>query len=57
MMIRVPLASMGITDFTKIKFSFKWVDSDDLVDTMEEMYTSGDQAPHGRLNFVFQNYK
>lgn len=57
MMIRVPLASLGITDYTKINFTFKWVDSDDVVDTMEEMYTSGDQAPHGRLNFVFQNYK
>lgn len=57
MMIRVPLASMGITDFEKIKFSFKWVDSEEKVDSMEKMYTSGDQAPHGRLNFIFQNYK
>lgn len=57
MMIRVPLKSLGITDYTKIKFSFKWVDSDDIVDTMEEMYTSGDSAPHGRLNYIFQNYK
>ncbi len=57
MMIRVPLRSMGIKDYTKIKFSFKWTDSDDMIDTMEEMYTSGDSAPHGRLNFIFQNYK
>ncbi len=57
MMIRVPLKSLGITDYTKIKFSFKWADSDDLIDSMEEMYTSGDSAPHGRLNFIFQNYK
>ena len=57
MMIRVSLKSLGITDYTKIKFSFKWADSDDVIDTMEEMYTSGDSAPHGRLNFIFQNYK
>ncbi len=57
MMIRVPLKSLGIKDYTKIKFSFKWADSDDVIDTMEEMYTSGDSAPHGRLNFIFQNYK
>ncbi len=57
MMVKVPLASLGITDYNKINFSFKWVDSEDVVDSMEEMYTSGDAAPHGRLNFVFQNHK
>lgn len=57
MMISVPLSELGITDYNKINFSFKWVDSNDTVTTMEQMYTSGDSAPHGRLNFVFQNYK
>ncbi len=57
MMMSVSLADLGITDFNSINFSFKLADSDDLITTMEQMYTSGDQAPHGRLNFVFQNYK
>ncbi len=57
MMVSVPLSDLGITDYRNINFSFKWVDSDDAINTMEQMYTSGDQAPHGRLNFVFQNCK
>ncbi len=57
MMIAVPLADLGITDFNDINFSFKWADSDETINTMEQMYTSGDQAPHGRYNFVFQNHK
>ncbi len=57
MMISVPLSELGITDYNKINFSFKWADSEDVINTMEQMYTSGDTAPHGRLNFVFQNCK
>ncbi len=57
MMVSVPLSELGITDYNNINFAFKWVDSKDTVNTMEQMYTSGDSAPHGRLNFVFQNCK
>lgn len=57
MMIRVPLAELGIEDYEKIKFSFKWVDSATEITTMEQMYEEGDCAPIGRLDFIFQNYK
>ncbi|MBE6563490.1 MAG: hypothetical protein E7660_07115 [Ruminococcaceae bacterium] len=55
MMVRVPLASLGITDYNDISFSFKWADSESVIDTMEEMYTDGDTMPHGRLNYFFTN--
>lgn len=55
MMIRVPLSELGITDYNNIDFSFKWVDSSTEIKTMEQMYTDGDQMPHGRLNYVFTN--
>ncbi len=57
MMIKVPLASLGINDFHQIKLSFKLVDSHTKVTTMEQMYSEGDVAPLGRLDYVFQNYK
>ena len=57
MMIKVPFAALGITDTTKIKFAFKWADSKTHVTTMEQMYTDGDCAPHGRLSYVFRNCK
>lgn len=57
MMIRVPLESLGITDYSKIMFTFKWADANTSITTMEQMYTDGDCAPLGRLNYVFQNYK
>lgn len=57
MMIRVPLAELGIEDYNKIKFSFKWVDSKTEITTMEQMYEEGDCAPIGRLDYIFQNYK
>ena len=57
MMIKVPLSSLGINDFHQIKFAFKWVDSHTKVTTMEQMYSEGDCAPIGRLDYVFQNYK
>ncbi len=55
MMVRVPLASLGITDYNDVSFSFKWADSESVIDTMEEMYTDGDTMPHGRLNYFFTN--
>ncbi len=57
MMIRVALEDLGITDYSQIKFAFKWVDSDTKITTMEQMYSEGDCAPLGRLSYVFQNYK
>ncbi len=56
MMIKVPLSDLGISDYNSIDFAFKWVDSNSNITTMEQMYTDGDQAPHGRLNFVFTNH-
>ena len=57
MMVRVALSDLGITDPAMIRFAFKWVDSDTKITTMEQMYTEGDCAPHGRLSYIFQNYK
>ena len=57
MMFRVPLRSLGIKDAGKIKFAFKWADSKTEITTMEQMYTDGDCAPHGRFSYVFQNCK
>lgn len=55
MMIRVPLSSLGITDYNDVSFSFKWADSESVINTMEQMYTDGDTMPHGRLNYYFTN--
>ncbi len=55
MMVKVPLSALGITDYNDISFSFKWADSESVIDTMEEMYTDGDTMPHGRLNYYFTN--
>ena len=55
-MIKVPLADLGISDYNNIDFAFKWVDSTTTISTMEQLYTYGDQMPHGRLNFVFTNH-
>lgn len=55
-MIKVPLSDLGISDYNNIDFAFKWVDSTTSITTMEQLYTYGDQMPHGRLNFVFTNH-
>ncbi len=52
MMITVPAADLGI-NVSNVEFSFKWADSDTNITTMEQFYTDGDSAPHGRLNFLF----
>ena len=57
MMIKVPMEALGITDPTRIKFAFKWADSKTKITAMEQMYTDGDCAPHGRLSYIFSNYK
>ncbi len=52
MMITVPAQDIGV-DVNNVEFSFKWADSDTNITTMEQFYTDGDSAPHGRLNFLF----
>ena len=54
-MIRVPLASVGIYDHNDIAIAFKWVDSDTKITTMAQMYSEGDAAPVGRFGYVFRN--
>lgn len=56
-MIKVPMEALGIKDPQHIKFAFKWADSKTAITTMEQMYTDGDCAPHGRLSYVFQTSK
>lgn len=55
LMITVPRSALGLTS-DNVKFCFKWADSKQKITTMEQMYTDGDTAPHGRLNYLFQNY-
>ena len=55
MMIAVPLELLGITNPGGIKLQFKWADSADKIDTMEQFYTDGDIAPLGRMNYTYQN--
>ncbi len=52
MMITIPASELGINT-SNVEFSFKWADSDTKITTMEQFYTDGDSAPHGRLNFLF----
>lgn len=56
LMVSVPLEKIGISDYHKIYVEFKWVDSKVPADSMERFYTSGDVAPLGRLNWIYQNY-
>jgi hypothetical protein len=56
-MISVPLSAVGIYDYTDIKIAFKWVDSKTKITTADQFYTDGDNAPIGRLCYVFCNKK
>lgn len=53
MMIAVPLEMLDVQHCDYMNWSFKWVDSDSKMTTMEQFYTEGDVAPLGRLNYVF----
>ena len=57
MMLSVPMEFFG-GDYTKLYFEFKWADADGggQFRTMEDFYTTGDVAPLGRLNWIYQNY-
>ncbi len=54
-MIRVPLASVGIYDYNDIALTFKWVDSDTKITSAAQMYSEGDAAPIGRFGYDFRN--
>ena len=56
-MISVPLKTLGLYDYTDIKFAFKWADSKTKIQTSDQFYTDGDHAPIGRLCYVFCNNK
>ncbi len=56
MMIAVPLAMLGIRDYSEINISFKWADSVVKISNMEAFYELGDAAPLGRLNYIYRNY-
>lgn len=56
MMIALPLATLGATDYRELNVQFKWADSLVPYESMENMYEYGDVAPLGRLNYVYQNY-
>jgi hypothetical protein len=55
-MLRIPLESLGISNADAMEFQFKWVDSVTVIDSVEKMYTDGDSAPIGRLNYLFRNF-
>jgi len=57
MMVEVPLAMLGITDYKNIVLEFKWADSAAGIDAMEDFYCEGDAAPLGRMNWVYRNTK
>ncbi len=54
LMLKVPLASLGITDADNIDIQFKWADSTTSITSMEQMYTDGDTMPHGRPNYEYK---
>lgn len=57
MMVEVPLALLGITDYKNIILEFKWADSTKVINEMEDFYCEGDAAPIGRVNWVYRNCK
>ena len=54
--MRAPLEALGISNADAVEFQFKWVDSSTVIDSVEKMYTDGDCAPIGRLNYLFKNF-
>ena len=54
MMIAVPLAQLGISNYNAVNFEFKVLDAQNSdMTTMESFYTDGDVAPLGRLNYIY----
>ncbi len=56
LMIAIPLELLGVSDYRRISFDFKWADSTSAINTMEQFYTDGDCMPLGRMNYVYQTY-
>lgn len=57
MMVEIPLSILGIPNYKEIVLEFKWADSMNVIDEMEDFYSEGDAAPLGRLNWVYRNTK
>lgn len=52
MMLAVPKSMLGISS-TELTLNFKWADSRETYETVEDFYSSGDTMPYGRFNYVF----
>ena len=48
----IPRAALGMHG--KLDFEFKWVDNMQDEGNVMDFYISGDAAPGGRFNYVFQ---
>jgi hypothetical protein len=56
LMIKVPLAFLGLNGANSITFDFKWCDNVPLGADVEycfDFYTSGDTAPNGRFSYRY----
>ncbi len=54
MHIQVPRRALGL-EKKKISFQFKWADSTNKYMSVEDLYTNGNTAPLGRVNYIFEN--
>ena len=52
LVLRIPRAALGMHG--KLDFEFKWVDNMQDEGNVMDFYVSGDAAPGGRFNYVFQ---
>lgn len=52
MMLAVPKSILGISS-AELTLNFKWADSREAYETVEDFYSSGDTMPYGRFNYVF----
>ena len=52
--LTVPKAALGLDAGDRYQIRFKWMDSRRPVNSAEDFYTSGDAAPIGRLNYVYE---
>jgi hypothetical protein len=53
MEIKIPRALLSLKD-QKLNFEFKWTDNIQQAGDIMDFYISGDAAPAGRFNFVYQ---
>jgi len=54
LMLAVPRKVLGLTDGdTPVRFEFKWADSIQNEDSIEEFTLNGDSAPNGRFNYLY----